>query len=44
MVVDPWGDILARLDKGESVAAAELSATRLAEVRGSLPALQHRKL
>jgi nitrilase len=44
MVVDPWGDILARLDKGEGVAAAELSATRLAEVRGSLPALQHRKL
>jgi len=44
MVIDPWGDILARLDKGEGVAVAELSATRLAEVRSSLPALQHRKL
>jgi predicted amidohydrolase len=44
MVIDPWGDILARLDKGEGVAVAELSAARLAEVRSSLPALQHRKL
>jgi nitrilase len=44
MVIDPWGDILARLDKGEGAAVAELSAARLAEVRSSLPALQHRKL
>ncbi|MBU0752571.1 MAG: carbon-nitrogen hydrolase family protein [Gammaproteobacteria bacterium] len=44
MVVDPWGDIMARLDKGEGVALAELSAERLAEVRSSLPALQHRKI
>jgi len=44
MIVDPWGDILARLNKGEGVVTAELSATRLAEVRSSLPALQHRKL
>ena len=44
MVVDPWGDILARLDKGEDVATTFLSATRLDEVRSSLPALQHRKL
>ncbi|MDP2792791.1 MAG: carbon-nitrogen hydrolase family protein [Sulfurisoma sp.] len=44
MIVDPWGDILARLLKGEGVASAELSSTRLAEVRTSLPALQHRTL
>jgi predicted amidohydrolase len=44
MIVDPWGETLARLDKGEGVAVAELSAARLAEVRSSLPALQHRKL
>ena len=42
MIVDPWGGILARLDKGEGVAGADLAATRLAEVRASLPALQHR--
>lgn len=44
MIVDPWGDIVARLDKGEGVIVAELHAERLAEVRISLPALQHRKL
>ena len=44
MIVDPWGDILARLDTGEGVVAAELSAARLAEVRTRLPALQHRTL
>jgi nitrilase len=44
MVIDPWGEILARLDKGEGAAVAELSSARLAEVRASLPALQHRKL
>jgi len=44
MVIDPWGEILARLDKGEGAAVAELSAARLAETRASLPALQHRKL
>ena len=44
MVVDPWGEILARIDKGEGVIVAELDAARIAEVRASLPALKHRKL
>jgi len=44
MIIDPWGEILARIDKGEGVVSAELSPARLAEVRQSLPALQHRKL
>lgn len=44
MIVDPWGDVLARLDKGEGVVVAELDPQRIAEVRTSLPALQHRKL
>jgi len=44
MIVDPWGEILARIDKGEGIVSAELSPARLAEVRQSLPALQHRKL
>jgi nitrilase len=44
MIIDPWGDILARMDKGEGVVAAELDAARIAEVRASLPALKHRKL
>jgi predicted amidohydrolase len=44
MIIDPWGDILARMDKSEGVVAAELDPARLAEVRASLPALKHRKL
>ncbi len=44
MIVDPWGDILARMDKGEGIVVAELDPARIAEVRTSLPALKHRKL
>jgi nitrilase len=44
MIVDPWGEVLARLDKGEGVVAAELDTTRLAEIRTSLPALKHRRI
>lgn len=44
MIVDPWGEVLARLDKGEGVVVAELDPARTAEVRASLPALGHRKL
>lgn len=44
MIVDPWGDVLTRLDKGDGVIVAELDAARVAEVRSMLPALQHRKL
>ena len=44
MVVDPWGEVLARLDKGEGVVSAELDPARIAETRTSLPALKHRKL
>jgi nitrilase len=44
MVIDPWGDVLARMDKGEGVALAELDRQRLVETRTSLPALKHRIL
>jgi nitrilase len=44
MIVDPWGDVLARMDKGEGIVVAELNPARIAEVRTSLPALQHKKL
>jgi nitrilase len=44
MIVDPWGEVLARLDKGEGLITAELAPARIAEVRASLPALAHRKL
>lgn len=44
MIIDPWGDVLARLDKGDGVAVAELDKARIAEIRTMLPALRHRKL
>ena len=44
MIVDPWGDVLARMDKGDGIVVAELDPARLVEVRTMLPALQHRKL
>ncbi|MCX7169559.1 MAG: carbon-nitrogen hydrolase family protein, partial [Proteobacteria bacterium] len=42
MIVDPWGEVLARIDKGNGVVIAEMDVARIAEVRTSLPALQHR--
>ena len=44
MLIDPWGEVLARRDKGAGVIVGELDHARLAEVRGDLPALRHRVL
>ncbi len=42
MLIDPWGDIIARQPKGAGVVIGELDHARIAEVRTSLPALKHR--
>lgn len=42
MIIDPWGEILARMDKGEGVIVADFDAQHLADIRARLPALQHR--
>jgi deaminated glutathione amidase len=44
MVVDPWGEVLARVDEGEGIALAELDPARIAAVRAQLPALAHRRV
>ncbi len=44
MVIDPWGEVITRLDKGEGVVIADLDPERIAAVRTSLPALRHRRL
>lgn len=44
MIVDPWGEILDRKQKGPGVVIADLDHARIAEIRESLPALAHRKL
>jgi deaminated glutathione amidase len=43
MIVDPWGEILARAGgEGESFVAADLDLARQDEVRGKLPSLANR--
>ena len=44
MLIDPWGEVIARRDKGEGIVIGELDHARIAEVRASLPALAHRVL
>ncbi|OQA30377.1 MAG: 2-oxoglutaramate amidase [Betaproteobacteria bacterium ADurb.Bin341] len=44
MVIDPWGLVLDRMDKGVGMVLAEIDAERLQQVRDLLPALQHRRL
>jgi predicted amidohydrolase len=44
MIVDPWGEILDRKLKGPGVVVADLDHRRIAEIRESLPALNHRRL
>ena len=44
MIVDPWGDVLARLDEGEGSLTLDLDPERLAAVRSAIPCLEHRRL
>jgi len=44
LIIDPWGEVVARLAEGPGVVVAELDPARIAEVRASLPALKHRKI
>jgi len=44
MLVDPWGKVVAELDKGPGFIVGDIDPARLATVRGELPALTHRVL
>jgi nitrilase len=44
LIVDPWGEVLARVESGPGVAVADIDPARTAAVRASLPALEHRTL
>jgi predicted amidohydrolase len=43
MVIDPWGTVMAQASDGDAVVAATLEPDRVAAVRASLPALEHRR-
>jgi len=40
-IIDPWGTIVARRDKGEGVVIAEIDLDREARIRKALPCLEH---
>ena len=44
MLIDPWGEIVARRDEGPGVVVGDVDPARIAEVRANLPALAHRVL
>jgi len=43
MIIDPWGEVIAKLPTGEGIIIAELSLEHLQHTRQHLPALQHIK-
>jgi nitrilase len=44
MLVDPWGEIVAVEAEGEGIVAGDVDPSRIADVRGRLPALSHRTI
>lgn len=44
MIVDPWGTVLARLDRGEGLAVAEIDLERQRALRQRFPALDHARI
>jgi nitrilase len=44
LIVDPWGEILARRPEGSGAILASLSSARRAELRRTFPVLQHRRM
>ncbi len=44
MIVDPWGHVVARVEKGEGVALAEIDLDYLHELRRKMPVQAHRRL
>jgi nitrilase len=44
MLIDPWGEVVSVLPKGEGVVMGEMDPERLKFVRHNLQALRHRRL
>lgn len=44
MLVDPWGLVTARASEGEGMAVGPIDEALIAQIRTSLPALNHRRL
>ncbi|AEC20086.1 Nitrilase/cyanide hydratase and apolipoprotein N-acyltransferase [Pusillimonas sp. T7-7] len=44
VLIDPWGEVLALVDREPGVALGTVDLNRIADVRASLPALKHRTM
>ena len=44
MVIDPWGDILLDMGDTPGLAFADIDFTRVEQVRGRIPVLEHRRI
>lgn len=44
MIIDPWGRIIQKLDKGEGLVIADLDLSSLTTIRARMPIRQHRRL
>ncbi len=44
MIIDPWGQVIARQDSGDAVVIAEIDPQLPQRLRASFPALQHRRI
>jgi len=44
MIVDPWGKVLDKVEKGIGIVCADLDRVRIAHLRERFPVLQHRRL
>lgn len=42
LIIDPWGDTISKCSEGEQILHARLETEKIIEVRGKLPALEHR--
>ena len=44
MIIDPWGRVLATLEKGEGFVIADIDLQELADLRSNMPIQSHRRL
>lgn len=44
MIIDPWGEVIARIKTDEGLAIAQLRLEFVDQVRSRMPALQHRRM
>ncbi len=44
MIVDPWGQVLTRLESGEGLVTAEIDLDSVKKVRTTFPVIEHRRI